>query len=272
MTSTSLTSILPPGKRMFWCLQRFADILDIDSQLRDLGVGHIDVDALVLDTGEVDLLDAFHQVEALPDLTRGFMHFGQAESIAPQGDGGHGRVAEGVVDHRPDGAGGQLGFDILHPVAQQFPCRRELFGGHFVFDGHMHQALADFGGGIFYLIHLAHAPDFLFDGPRNQALDLFHGHAGILGRHQRFANRNERVFQFRKVYKRVHPADNYQHDGHDDGARIVQRKSGDPFHFQFLFISLTVIPSAKKLAPATATISPAARPSTTMASIFSVLM
>ena len=112
MISTSLTSILPPGSRMFCCPQTFPDICGIDSQLRNLGAGHLEIDALILHTGEIDLLDALHHVEALSDLTGGFMHFGHAESIAPKRDGGHRRIAESVVDHRSDGAFRQLGFDI----------------------------------------------------------------------------------------------------------------------------------------------------------------
>ena len=94
----------------------------------------------------------------------------------------------------------------------------------------MDQAFADFGCGILNLIYLTHAADFFFDGPGNQAFDLLHRHAGVFCHHQRFANRNEGVFQFRKGRKRIDAADNDQKYGHDDGSRIIQCKCGDTFH------------------------------------------
>ncbi len=138
------------------------------------------------------------------------MHFRHAEPIAPERDGGHRCIAEGIVDHRPDGAFRQLGLDIRHPVAQQFPRRRYLFGGHLVFEDHMDQAFTEFRGGILDPVDFAHAADFLFDRPGNQAFDLLHRHAGIFCVHQRFADRDQRVFQFRKADKRSHTAQNDQ--------------------------------------------------------------
>ena len=142
----------------------------------------------------------------------------------------------------------------------------KLFGRHFIADGDMDQAFAVFGCGILDLVDFAHAADFFFDGPGDQAFDFRHRHAGIFGRHHRFTNRDEGVFQFRKAHERIDTPDSHQQYRHDDGPRIIKRKCGDPFHYQFpcCCISLTFMPSAKKLTPATAMMSPAARPSVTM--------
>jgi len=163
--------------------QTFADIGGVDSQLRNLGAGHIEIDALILHTGQIDLQDPLQHVEALSDCTGGFIHFRHGKSIGPKRDGGHRRIAEGIVDPRSDGAFRQIGFDISHPVAQQFPHLRKVLRGNFIFDGHMDQVLADFGGGILNLVYLTHAADFFFDGPGNQAFDLLHRHAGVFCHH-----------------------------------------------------------------------------------------
>jgi hypothetical protein len=83
-------------------------------------------------------------------------------------------------------------------------------------------------------VYFAHAPDFFFDGPGDQAFDFHHRHAGIFCRHHRFANRYERVFQFRQAYEGIDTPDNHQQYRHDDGSRIIQCKSGDSFHSRFL--------------------------------------
>ncbi len=95
----------------------------------------------------------------------------------------------------------------------------------------MDQAFADLGSGVFDIIHFAHGSELLFDGPGNQTLHLLHRHTGVLGHNYCFANRNGRVFQFRKVFKLIDAANDYPKHYQYDGSRIIQCKIGYTFHF-----------------------------------------
>ena len=57
MISTSSKFRLPPGNRMFCSCSASADIGDIDAQLRNPGVAHLQIDTLILNTGQIDLHD-----------------------------------------------------------------------------------------------------------------------------------------------------------------------------------------------------------------------
>jgi chromosomal replication initiator protein len=118
---------IPPDITRYLASELITDIRQLDSQLRNLGAGHFQINALILHPGKIHLLNSVHGVETLSDLAGDLMHFRHGKPIAPKGDGGHRRIPEGIIHHRSDGAFRQFGNHIVHFVAQQFPGRREVF-------------------------------------------------------------------------------------------------------------------------------------------------
>ena len=82
--------------------------------------------ALVLDAKKFDLGDARQLVKLFAEVFRHVFHFAIRKSLACYRNGRNRDVAEVAVDEWTEGTLGQIGFDVVHLVAQPLPRRVDI--------------------------------------------------------------------------------------------------------------------------------------------------
>jgi hypothetical protein len=123
-------------------LQRREDFGGGHAEGRELGVGELHVDLLVLLADQVDLGHVLHPQQLVADTIGGLLQLRIAEAVAGERVDVAEGVAELVVEERPGDARWQRAAHVAHLLAHLVPGVADFLGARRVLDEHEHHRFA----------------------------------------------------------------------------------------------------------------------------------
>ena len=183
------------------------------AELGELGGREFEKDLLFVNAVELNLADTGQLVEPVTQVTGDHAHLRHGKAIAGEGDAGHCREPELVVDEGADGPRGQPGADIQHPVADLLPDQVQVVKL-------VPRLRMDDGDALFGVRpdvgELRQGTQLSLQLARDQLLHVLRRHAGKEGGDHHLADHDGRIFLAGKVEELDQTEDD---DGRDEDDR-----------------------------------------------------
>jgi len=196
--------------------QRVDDFPDSHAELGKPGGRELEKHLLFMNAEKLNFPDAGEFVKAVAKIASRDAHLRHGKAFAPQGDRGHGRQPELVIDEGPDGSRGKLRSYVGHPVADPLPYQIqviEFVPGLGMDNGHAVPGVRP------DVVELGQGAELGFQAAGDQFLHLLRLHAREERRDDDFTDYDGRVFLAREV-KELDQTDDDDGGDKDNGQPI----------------------------------------------------